>query len=148
MDGPPRRGIAFALMLLIRRAGTLLLIAVLALGLGAAAAGAKKKHKKIRTWGSSVTLTRSADQQFTGVVGSKLKACRNSRVITVYYTDPNTGQTQPVSVQRTDSKGHYRVDLPTPPYAGGYQAIVDKQRVRAMKAKQTCKGATSTALTV
>ncbi len=126
------------------------MILMLALALGSPLAGAKKKRKKRhgQSWDSSVTLTRAADQQFAGVVGSKLDACRASRVVTLYYTDPSTGQTQPLSVQRTDGLGHYQVDLPTPPYAGGYQAIVDEQQVRAMKATQTCKGAASSVLPV
>jgi hypothetical protein len=136
-------------MLLVRRAGIVLLIAALTLALGGAVAGAKKKHKKKRkSWGSSVTLTRPAGTQFAGVVGSKLDACRNSRVVVLYYTDPSTGQTQALSVQRSDSHGRYQFVLTTPAYAGSYQVYVDTRKIRAMKAPQTCKGAWSTPLTV
>jgi hypothetical protein len=126
-----------------------LLILVLALALGTPLAGAKKKHKKKgKSWASTVTLSHTAATQFTGVVGSKLAACRDSRVVTLYYTDPNTGQTQPLSVQRTDGKGGYQVDLTTPAYAGSYMVIVDKRKIRAMKAPQTCKGVTGTMVLV
>jgi len=127
----------------------LLLVVALALALGAGMAGAKKKKKhKAKKWDSTVTLTRTTDLQFTGTVGSKLAACRGERVVTLYYTDPNTGDTRPLSVQRTDDAGHYQVDLPTQAYAGGYMAIVDARQVRANKAKQTCNGVTSVSLTV
>jgi hypothetical protein len=130
-------------VVVIRRAGIVLLILVLALVLGSPLAGAKKKHKKAKGWASTVTLTHLAAPQFAGVVGSKLDACRDSRVVTLYYTDPNTGQTQPLSVQRTDGHGRYQVDLTTPAYAGTYQAIVDERKIRAMKAPQICKGVSS-----
>jgi hypothetical protein len=126
-----------------------LLILVLALALGSPLAGAKKKHKKkVKKWASTVTLTHTAGTQFTGVVGSKLAACRDSRVVTLYYTDPNTLQTQPLSVQRTDSKGRFQVDLTTPAYVGSYQVVVVERKIRAMKAPQICKQASSPAVTV
>jgi hypothetical protein len=133
----------------MRRAGIVLLVVVLALGLGAAAADGKKKHKKkARKWGSSVTLTHPSDSQFTGVVGSKLDACRDSRLIGLYYTDPITLQTQPLSVQRTDGRGHYEVDLPSPAYPGNYQVQLIEERIKAMHAPQICKGAQSNVVTV
>jgi hypothetical protein len=137
-------------MLLVRRAGIVLLIVALTLAVGGAVAGAKKKHKKKKpkSWSSSITLTHPGGTQFAGSVGSKLRACRDSRVVTLYYTDPNTGETRPLSVQRTDGKGNYRVNLTTPAYAGSYQAIVDARKVRAMKAKQTCKSATSASVQI
>jgi hypothetical protein len=95
-----------------------------------------------------VTLSHPAVTQFAGTVGSKLGACRGSRVVTLYYTDQLSGQTQPLSVQRTAGKGNFHVYLPTNAYAGTYQVVVDKRKVRAMKAKQTCKSATSASLTV
>ena len=120
-----------------------------ALGLGGAAAGAKKKHKKKGTpWASKVTLTSSSRTEFGGVVSSKLKACRSARVITLTYTDPNTQQTSPLSVQRTDGKGRYQVTLTAPAYPGTYEAQVAKRKIRAMKAPQTCKSAESTIFTV
>jgi hypothetical protein len=136
-------------MLWVRRAGIVLLMVALAVAVGGAVAGAKKhKKKKAKGWSSSITLTHSGDTQFAGKVGSKLKGCRQARVVTVYYTDPNTGETRPLSVQRTDGKGKYVVSLTTPAYAGTYKAIVDASKVRAMKKKQTCKGATSQSLQV
>jgi hypothetical protein len=131
---------------MLRRVGILLLVVALALALGAGVAGAKKKKSK--KWDSTITLTHPAASQFTGVVGSKLAACRGERVVTLYYTDPNTGDTRPLSVQRTDGAGHYQVNLPTQAYAGAYMAIADVRKVRANKAKQTCKGITSVSLTV
>jgi hypothetical protein len=114
-------------MLGIRRAGIVLLVVALTLALGVAVAGAKKKHKKKK---------------------SKLDACRDSRVATLYYTDPNTGETRPLAVQRTDSKGNYQMALTTPAYAGSYQVIVVEQKIRAMKAPQICNAATSAAVVV
>jgi hypothetical protein len=128
----------------VRRAGILLTVLVVALGLGGAAAGAKKKHKRIgKSWASQVTLTTPTSTEFDGVVSSKLPACRGSRVVTVFYTDPNTSQTSPLSVQRTNNHGRYQVTLPTPAYPGTYQAEVAQRKIRALKAKQTCGKAKS-----
>jgi hypothetical protein len=132
----------------VRRAGILLVVLVVALGLGGAAAGAKKKHKKGTRWGSQITLAKPSSTEFSGKVSSKLPACRSSRVVVLFYTDPTTQQTSPLSVQRTDGKGHYEVNLSTPAYAGEYQAEVLKRKIRAMKAPQTCRVAKSGAISV
>ncbi len=58
----------------------------------------------------------------------------------VFYTDPASATTTLLSVQRTDGKGRYVVDLPQTAFPGAYQAQVVKQRIRALKAPQTCKG--------
>ncbi len=126
----------------VRRAGILLVVLVVALGIGGAVAGAKKKHKK-KGWASQITLTHPATNQFAGKVGSKLKGCRGSRVVTLFYTDPYTAQTSPVSVQRTDGKGRYGVVLPKDAFFGTYQAQVAQRKIRALKSKQTCKAAQS-----
>jgi hypothetical protein len=132
-----------------RRAGIALVVAVLALGLCGAVAGAKKHRKpKGQKWPSQVTLTHPSSTQFAGMVTSKLAACRDSRLVTLYYTDPVTLQTQPLSVQRTDKGGHYQVDLTTPAYPGTYQLQLSKERIRALKAPQTCKGALSSVAAV
>jgi hypothetical protein len=133
----------------VRRAGILLTVLVLAIGLAGAVAGAKKKHKrKGASWPSKVTLAHPSSTQFTGTVGSKLGACRDSRVVKLTYTDPNTGQTWPLSVQRTDGGGGYQVTLTTPAYAGTYQVLVDQRKIRAMKATQTCKATQSSVVPV
>jgi hypothetical protein len=133
----------------VRRAGILLAVTVLALSLSGSVAGAKKKHKKKgQSWASQVTLSHPSSTIFKGVVSSKLNACRDSRVVTLFYTDPNTGLTSPLSVQRTDNGGGYQVTLTTPAYAGTYQVQVAKQKIRALKAPQTCKGAESTTVPV
>jgi hypothetical protein len=133
----------------VRRAGILFVVLVVALGLGGTTAGAKKKHKKKgKGWGSKVTLTKASSTQFKGVLRSKLGPCRRSRVVTLFYTDPNTGQRSPLSVQRTDGKGGYQVSLTTPAYPGTYQVEAAVRKIRAMKAPQTCQGATSAAITV
>ena len=129
----------------LRRAGILLVVFVLVAGLAATVAGAKKKSRK---WASQVTLTHPSSTEFTGIVSSKLAACRKMREVVVYYTDPITGQTQPLSVQRTDGKGHYQVTLASPAYPGTYKTQVIKQRIKAMHAPQTCKGAQSAPYTV
>ena len=54
----------------------------------------------------------------------------------------------PLSVQRTDSTGHYQVDLPKPAYPGGYSAQVAEERIRALKASQLCLYASSSSVTV
>jgi hypothetical protein len=135
-------------MAVLRRAGILIVVALLVLSLAGTLAVAKKKKKKVHHWASQVTLTHPTETQFVGVVSSKLDACRKSRLIGLYYTDPNTGQTQPLSVQRTDGKGRYQVDLPKPAYAGNYQVQLIAQRIRAMKAPQICNGAQSPVFTV
>jgi hypothetical protein len=126
----------------VRRAGILAVALVIALGAGGAVAGAKKKHKKKGTpWASQVTLTHPLTNQFKGHVSSKLGACESSRVVTLFYTDPQNGLTSPLSVQRTDGKGDYVVTLPKDAFFGTYQAEVAQRKIRARKAKQTCKGA-------
>ena len=133
----------------VRRAGILFTVLVVALGLGGAAAGAKKKHKKKGTaWDSQVTLGHPSINQFTGAVGSNLAACRSSRVVTLFYTDPNTGQTSPLSVQRTDGKARYQVVLVKDAFAGSYRVQVAERRIRAHQAPQTCKAAESPVITV
>jgi hypothetical protein len=134
-------------MVLWRRAGVLVVAMVLALSLGATAGLAKKKRKG-KSWSTTVTLTQTSSTQLSGKVGSKLAACYKARLVAVYFTDATTGQTQPLSVQRTDGTGHYRVNLVAPPFSGGYKTIVVKQRVRARKAPQTCKAAESPTVTV
>jgi hypothetical protein len=131
-----------------RRAGVLLVVLALALSLGAGLAGAGKKKNKSRKWASQITLVHPSPTQFTGTVSSKLKPCRAQRVVTVYFTDPLTAQTLPLSVQRTDKKGRYQVDLTKPAFAGSYHAQVAKRKIRALKRKQTCKSAQSAFLTV
>ena len=105
---------------------------------------AKKRHKK-RGYATRVTLTHPSDTQFTGRVSSKLKACRNQRLVTVYYTDPFTGQIQPVSVQRTNKSGRYQVDLTHPAYGGNYQAKAPKVSKRRTR---LCRAGASNVLTV
>lgn len=129
-------------MAALRRAGVVSVVVVLALCLTGAVAGAKTK------WASTIKLAHPSTTQFTGTVGSKLAACRKQRLVTLYYTDPITGQTQPLSVQRTDGKGRYEVDLTQPAYPGTYQAQVSKERIRALKAPQTCRGAQSSSIHV
>ena len=132
----------------LRRAGILLTVFFVALGLGGAVAGAKKKHKHKRNWRTSVTLTQSSTTQFTGEVSSKLGACAGNRVVTLYYTDPATLQSLPLSVRRTGGKGKFEVDLVKPAFTGAYYVIVDQRKVRAQGAKQTCKPAQSRSLAV
>jgi hypothetical protein len=135
-------------MVALRRAGALLLMIVLAVGSSGSVAGAKKKHKKGRSWGSSVTLTQAASTQFAGAVSSKLGACAQSRVVTLTYTDPNTNQTLPLSVQRTDAAGGYQVTLTKDAFPGTYRVSVEERRITARKAPQRCLGAESGALVV
>jgi hypothetical protein len=131
----------------VRRAGILLTVLVVALGLGGGAAGAKKKKKRTG-WASHVTLTHPLANQFKGTVTSKLGACRGARVVTLYYTDPNTGLTSPLSVQRTAGKGGYQVLLAKDAFSGTYHVQVAKRKIRARKAKQTCKAAESPSIVV
>ena len=124
------------------------MIAVLGLGLGGGLAGAKKKHKRAHVWGSKVTLTHPSSTQLRGTVRSKLTACLKHRLVTVFYTDPSSGNTALLSVQRTDAKGRYAVNLTQPAYPGVYQAQAARERIRAMKAPQTCRDAVSPATSV
>ena len=125
-------------MVALRRVATLLLAAVVVLALAATASGAKRG-------GTKVTLTHPNNSRFAGRVKSNRKVCRTQRLVTLYYTDPFTGQRQPLSVQRTKGKGRYRVDLPQPAYGGRYQARVTKVTKRGRK---VCRGGRSRVLTV
>jgi hypothetical protein len=129
-------------MEVLRRAGVVLVLAVLAFGLGGAVAGAKKHKKKGRAWGSKITLQHPSSTQFTGRVDSSFAACFAGRLVNVFYTDP-TGNTALLSVQRADGKGRYEVDLTQAAYPGVYQAQAAHERIRAKKAPQTCKEAVS-----
>jgi hypothetical protein len=129
-------------MMGVRRAAAILGLLVIVLSLATGTSDAKR-HKKGHAWASGITLVNSAPTAFDGKVSSKLGACRSQRLVTIYYTDPQTGQTQPLSVQRTANDGRYQVSLTTPAYAGTYQAQVSKQRIRAQDAPQTCRGAKS-----
>jgi hypothetical protein len=137
-------------MVVLRRAGALLVAIVLVLALGAVLATAKKKHQKKRgrAWGSKVALAHPASTEFAGVVTSGLDACAGSRVVTLTYTDPSTGQTSPLSVQRTDGAGRYRVILTEDAFAGTYQVLVAGRKIRARQAPQHCLDATSPTITV
>jgi hypothetical protein len=129
-------------MVVLRRAGVALISAVIALGLGGSVADAKKKKKKGRAWGAKITLAHPSTTQFTGTVDSKLAACLRGRLVNVFYTDPS-GNTAHLSIQRTDGKGRFEVNLTQAAYPGTYQAQAAHERIRARKARQTCKAATS-----
>lgn len=129
------------------RAAALALVLVIVLAV-AGGADAKKKHHRKHGWRTTATLTQPSSTQFAGKVGSKLKACVAKRVVTLYYTDPNTLQTQPLSVQRTGGKGKFQIDLPKPAFTGSYYVAVDKRKVRAQGQKQTCKAGQSKSLAV
>jgi hypothetical protein len=132
-------------MEVLRRAGVVLIVIalVLALGLGGAVAGGKKKKKKKgHAWGAKITLAHPSATQFTGTVDSNLAACLRGRLVNVFYTDP-TGNTAHLSIQRTDGKGRFEVNLTQAAYPGTYQAQAAHERIRALKAPQTCKAATS-----
>ena len=131
-------------MVVLRRAGVVLIVALLAFCLGGAIAGAKKKHKrKGHVWGAKITLAHPSATRFTGTVDSSLAACREQRLVNVFYTDTASGTTTLLSVQRADGKGRYEVNLTQPAYPGVYQAQAAQERVRALKAPQTCKEAVS-----
>ena len=123
----------------LRRAGVVLIIAVLAIGLGGAIAGAKKhKKRKGHSWGSKITLRHPSAARFRGEVDSALAACFKGRLVNVFFTDPS-GNTALLSVQRADGKGRYDVDLTQAAYPGVYQAQAAKEQIRAKKGQQTCK---------
>ena len=128
----------------VRRAGVVLIIAVLALGLGGVIASAKKKHPKRKghSWGSKITLQHPSATQFRGRVDAGLAACFRGRLVNVFFTD-SSGNRALLSVQRTDGKGRYEVDLTQAAYPGVYQAQAAKERIRAKKAPQTCRSAES-----
>jgi hypothetical protein len=128
----------------LRRAGVVLIIAVLALGLSGAIAGAKQKHKKRRghSWSSRITLQHPSATQLRGQVDSGLAACFQGRLVNVFFTDPS-GNTALLSVQRADGKGRYEIEVTQAAYPGIYQAQAAKERIRAQKAPQTCMAADS-----
>ena len=138
-------------MVHLKRAAVLLLVVALVVAVGAGVATAKKKkHKKKRggAWASQVTLSLPTITHFEGTVTSRLRDCRSQRLVTVYYTEPSTGQVLPLSVQRTNSTGRYAFDLPKPAYPGAYRAVLIQERIKPKDVPQTCKGAESLAFTV
>jgi hypothetical protein len=129
--------------MVLRRAGVVLIVVVFALGLGGAIAAAKKhKKRKGHYWGAKVTLQHSSATQFTGKVDSGLGACFKGRLVNLFFTD-STGNTTLVSIQRTDGKGRYEINLTQAAYPGVYQAQAPYERVRARKAGQNCRAADS-----
>jgi hypothetical protein len=138
-------------MVHLRRAAVLVVVAALVLAVGGSLAGAKKHKKKRKPegrWDSQISLSLTTPTHFEGTVSSKLDACRNQRYVILYYGDPSSGNVLPLSVQRTDSVGHYQVDLAKPAYPGSYAAQVAEQRIRANKAPQLCLYASSPSVTV
>jgi hypothetical protein len=131
-----------------RRVAAISLVLVIALGVAGGAADAKKKHHRKRGWRTTVTLSQSSSTQFKGKVGSKLRACISKRVVTLYYTDPATLQTQPLSVQRSGGKGKFQVSLTKPAFTGSYYVAVNKRKIRAHGKKQTCKATQGRAIPV
>src|SRR5262245_38970141 len=129
----------------LKRAGVLLVALALMAALLGAQAGAMMRHEKRHGWATRVTLAHPSDTQFTGTVSSRLRACHKQRLVTVFYTDPFTGQTQPVSVQRTKKSGRYRVYLTHPAYGGTYRAQASKVSKRGT---QLCRAGRSPPLTV
>lgn len=121
---------------------------VIAVGMATGAADARKKHQSKRGWRTTASLAQASSTRFTGQVSSKLGACAGNRVVTLYYTDPNTLQTQPLSVHRTGGKGKFQIDLTKPAFTGSYYAWVAQRKVRAQGAKQTCNEGQSRALPV
>jgi hypothetical protein len=128
-----------------RRAG--IVVVVVAVLVATPVAGAKK-HKKVRAWGSKVTLAVASSSQFKGRVSSKLKACRNQRVVNLYFDDPSGAPTVPVGVARTNKKGNYVISVAAPAFSGTYHAELNARKIRAMKRPQKCKAATSPRVTV
>jgi hypothetical protein len=127
-----------------RRTGLTVLAALLALSLAGLPAAAKK-HKKRDVFATRVTLTHPSDTQFAGRVSSKLEGCRKQRVVNLFYTDPATGQRQPLGVDRTNKKGRYEMDLSKPAFGGTYQTQVTKVSKRG---SLLCRAGKSNALTV
>jgi hypothetical protein len=119
-----------------KRTGVVLVVFVVALGLGGTA-GAKKRHQ--------VTLAHPSATKYRGAVKSNLAACRKQRLVTLYYTDPTTKQTQPLSVQRTDKFGKYHFHLSQPAYRGRYQAQVPKV---TKQSTQLCRAGQSNVIKV
>ena len=112
-----------------------------ALSLCWAPAGAAK-HRGFKT---KVTLSHPSDTQFAGRVSSKLKGCRKQRVVNLFYTDPVTGQRQPLGVDRTNKKGRYEMDLSRPAFGGTYQTQVPKVSKRK---SLLCRAGKSNVVTV
>ena len=118
---------------------------VLAVSLSWATADASKKHKKHLGFNTGVTVTHPSDTQFAGRVSSKLKGCRKQRLVNLFYTDPATGQTQPLAVDRTNKKGRYRMDLSKSPFGGTYYAQAPKVKKRRV---QLCRAGKSNSIVV
>ena len=111
----------------------------LVLALCWAPVGAANKHRGFKT---KVTLSHPSDSEFAGRVSSKLKGCRKQRLVNLYYTDPTTGQKQPLAVDRTNKKGRFKMDLSKAAFGGSYYAQAPKvkkggtQQCRAGKSKK------------
>lgn len=108
----------------------------------APAAASKKKHRGIKT---SVTLKHPSDSEFTGSVKSRLSGCRKQRLVNLNYTDPTTGQTQPLAVDRTNKKGKFRMDLSKAAFGGTYRAQAPKVKKRGT---QLCRAGKSKGIVV
>jgi outer membrane biogenesis lipoprotein LolB len=137
-------------MLRSKRGGILVVLAVVALLAAPGAADAKKKHKKkVPAWKSTATLSLDPSATvFSGKVGSKFKACRAARLVNLTYFDPDGVNTAALAVERTNKKGKYTIDVPTPAFQGRYQLSVEAQKIRAKGKKQKCKAAQSAIVTL
>jgi hypothetical protein len=156
-------------MVHLRRAAVVLMVATTVIAVSGslasesfAAANTHKKHKKHKkkkkkkqqqqptagTWDSTISLSLPTSTHFEGTVGSRFGPCWYQRYVTVFYTDPSSGQVLPLSVQRTDGAGRFAFDLPRPAFPGSYQAQVAEERIVAQQASQTCLAAQSASLTV
>ena len=148
---PGRRGDSLSSeMRSIRWVGVFMAAVVLCAALALAPADAKKKKRGLPKVKTAVTLAQTSQFQLRGKVKSRLSQCRQQRLIAVYYTDPADGPlgTQPVSVQRTNNKSKYVMNLPQPSYAGAYQTVVVAQIVRAEGKRQKCREARSKVVNV
>ena len=144
-----RTGDSLSAMAWVRRAGILLTVLVVALGLGGAAGGREEEaQEEGQRPGTPGDPGSPSSNQFTGAVGSKLEACRSSRVVTLFYTDPNNGLDLTPLGAAHRRQGRLQGGLPSDAFAGTYQVQVAQQTIRAHKAPQTCKAAESPAIGV
>jgi hypothetical protein len=100
------------------------LVTALCIGLAGTAA-AETEVKQVKTEVKLLEVNRTTFMEFTGKIASS-KACRDDRLVTLWYKPSEGAQPQRLGSDRTNRKGAFDIDLASPAVMGHYAATVKK----------------------